>query len=764
MPRKKKSATPAKPGRRAMTEYREFKKKIAQRVAILGETIAEIESRGVVEEATSARWKEQLVQVTTSLEDPLLRIAVVGTVKSGKSTLINALVGRDLLKRGAGIITAFITRLITNGETGGWVEFKPWPQILDELNATLRTLPHFYELGDENHLLDLRNAEDRDRLKVLLAQMQDEWRQRSGHLDPSHMLLRGYLEGHDRVHESLGDTSCRLVFDQYSLQQHQRYVGSEGQAVYLRDMELHYPVTWLGESIELADCQGIDSPNPLHFALLQQYLLKSHFVLYVVSSRSGLREADFRLLDFIRTLKMFPQTFFVLNADLDDHPHQEDLERLADRVRGEFSWMAPDPRFFIFSALYHLIAQLEESASEREQRHLQMWQEEAPLAQVTETGFSAFRESLSQDICGQRFRILCGSGLSRLSMIADSVMNTAGAQRNLIGHSPEELQQTAAGLKDKEKELLGSLETLKNAISGLRISLREEIDRTVDPYFDHARSRIIKETLEAVENYPIVLEDQPYQYDYKRLFQQFHHLYQEFRQTLARYLVEKVNLQVIELAKKEEASLYERLTLASEGFWTLFTTALENYRGGTGLFDTEHRTVFKLAGETWELGRLVAPPNFSAFVDQGAIGRGILLMKLGLASFTRLVAGFTARAGRPRELLIEEKRRETMILEATKLLKKEARNEIIQAFHEYEKKFKSDYLYRIADEETGRLLGEFELRAQMVNVNLGDLLQQRQTGGAGREALLETLTHAHHVTQAMLEELDEMRCALKLKA
>jgi hypothetical protein len=762
VPRKKKeSATPAKPGRRRVTnEYRELKKKITQRVAILTESIQEIEARGLVAETASKQWKEHLLQVSSSLEDPLLRIAVVGTVKSGKSTLINALLGKDLLKRGAGIITAFITRLITAGEIEGWVEFKPWPQILDELNATVRTLPHSYELVDEDHWFDVRNADDRDCLKGLLGRMQEAWCRTEGHLDPSHLLLRGYLEGYDRVRQFVGEATNRLYFDQHSLELHQHYVGSEGQAVYLRDMELHFPIDWLGESIELADCQGIDSPNPLHFALLQHYLLKSHFVLYVISSRSGLREADFRLLDFIRTLKMFPQTFFVLNVDLDDHPHQEDLERLAERVRRELSWVVGIPRFFLFSSLYHLVAQLKTAASERERRHLKLWREESSLVQLSDTGFREFRESLSQEIGGQRVRILCGSGLSRLSRVAGSVMNTAMVERKLLAQSVEDARETASLLKDREAKLLGSLETLKNAIAGLKVSLREEVDRALGPYFDGARSRVVKETLEAVETHPIHSEDEKIPVDYRRFFLLFHYRYREFRHSLARYLVEKVNFQLIEFAKKEEASLGDRLRRAAEAFWLLFGTAVEDYRRETGLFDTVRNPTDEWLATGWELRGMAVLPNFSAFVDEGAIGRGILLMKLGLASFTRLLGDLRARLGRPRDLLLGEKRYETMIQEAIKLLKKEAGRELIQAFREYEKKLKTDYLYRIVDEETGRLLQEFEMRTQMAQVNVGDLLHQRQVEGAGRQSLAETLIRAQQISQAMMEELEELRGTL----
>ena len=760
MARKKKSVTPAKSGRRVMNEYRELKKKIEQRVAILGETIQEMESRGGADQSAAACWREQLAQVGASLEDPLLRIAVVGTVKSGKSTLVNALVGEDLLKRGAGIITAFITRLISHSQAEGWVEFKPWSQIQDELTATLHLLPHTHEMMGEEHPFDLKNIEDRERLKTLLAKMQEEGQPQEDHPDPSHLLLRGYLDGYDRVHQFLGDDANRLVFDQDSLKQHQRYVGSEGQAVYLRDMELHYPVAWLGESIELADCQGIDSPNPLHFALLQQYLLKSHFILYVVSSRSGLREADFRLLNFIRTLKMFPQTFFVLNADLDDHPHLEDLELLAERVRRELSWVVREPRFFILSALYQLLAQLKGSASERERRHLRLWKEDPSLAKASETGFSAFRESLSQEVCDQRFRVLCGSGLSRLGMVADSVMNTAAARTQLMDQSLESIRQTADGLEDKTARLWGAIATLTNAILGLRISLHQEIERAVDAYFDLEQSRIVRDTLDAVAQYPVQFEGKEDLIDTRWLFQQFHHVHREFRQTLARFLVEKVNLQVIEFAKKEEASLCQRLRGGSEAFWALFTAALGDYRRETGLFDSERCSTLDPPAGSWQAGNMLVPPNFSAFVDQGASGRGVLLMKLGLASFTRLLGDFRSHLGKARDLLCGEKRQEGMIDEAVRLLKKEATREILQAFQQCRQQFKSDYLFRIADEDTGRLLREFQVRAEMAQVNVGDLLQQGQTAGAERQALQETLTQACQITHAMLDELEELRSTL----
>lgn len=56
-------------------------------------------------------WLKVLGQVEAHVREDTCRLAVVGAVKSGKSTMINALVGQDLLRRGAGILTAMITRV-----------------------------------------------------------------------------------------------------------------------------------------------------------------------------------------------------------------------------------------------------------------------------------------------------------------------------------------------------------------------------------------------------------------------------------------------------------------------------------------------------------------------------------------------------------------------------------------------------------------------------------------------------------------------------
>lgn len=745
-----------------MNTYDRFKRKLGQRVDILRETIEEIEAAGGLEDRLGSRWKEQLTQVEASLNDPLLRIAVVGTVKSGKSTLINAMAEADLLRRGAGVITAFITRVITGRERGGWVELKTWPQVLDELHVTLQLLPETQEVIDGVQSLDIRKPADREALSAVIDAARARRLQQGRPADAHLMLLKGYVSGFEQIQSYVGDTVNRLLLDPHSLRQHQRFVGDECQAVYLRDMELHYPIEWLGDQVELADCQGIDSPNPLHFAMLQDYLQKAHFVLYVISSRSGLREADYRLLDFIRAMEMFPQTFFVINADLDDHPHQEDLDRLAGRVADELSWVVPNPRFFVFSALYQLIRALDGAAGERERRHFELWREDVPLAERIENGFAEFREALGREICDRRFGILSGSGLSRLGMVAASVANTAAAQRKLMDHSLHEVRRAAADLKEKEKRLNGSLETLRNAITGLQMTLKEEVEGPLQDFFDVGRGHLLRETAAVIENFPLAPEFTQDGPDLRWIFQQLHHLYLDFRQALSRHLVDRVNLQLLEFARHMEGTLRQRMEEAFEAFWVLFGRALEDYREGVERFGVGESSVFETTRVPGRHTRRSAvPPSFSAFVDQQAMGRGILLMKFGLARMARFFGEVRNHLKKHQRAPSRAERADGMIANALKLLKTEAVTELFHSLVGYKHEFKHRFLYELIDGETTELLKDFQARAEMARLDLGSFEERSRVEGEARMAMIERLTRVNRISRAMIDELEAMRSDLE---
>ncbi|MHC1728689.1 MAG: dynamin family protein [Syntrophobacteraceae bacterium] len=740
-----------------MNRHMEFKKKIQYRAEILEETIEALQSSGLLGESAAPKWRSYLRGAYESLKDPLLKIAIVGSVKSGKSTLINSMIGGDLLRRGAGIITAFITRVVTGEEKGGWVDLKSWAQINSEVNTGLRMLPVFTGAESEEEEFDLRNSEDRSRIAFLIEKMKTEWLQSHGSIDPYFMFLERSLQGFSLVGEEIGDEVNRISLGEKEIPGHQLYAGEECRSVYVRDIEIHHPVSWLGEHIELADCQGSDSPNPTHFELLQQYLLSSHFILYVIGSRTGLREADFKLLDLIKSLKMFPQTLFVLNLDFDILAGENERREITERVRSELGWVVPTPHLFAFSALFQLLKELGDKAPKFERRRFKMWKD-AKAVKGAEAGWNLFRKELEERICTQRSKVLLGCGLSRLAMIAANINDTARMRQSALETNIAGVQDREEKLRSRHLALQSTLQNLSDTVSGLNRSIKSDLDTIIDRCFDPSRGGIVREALDLVEHYPISMDDRKAISDYARFVREYYSFYVDFRRSLSRHLIEKINLRIVEFTREEEFQLTERIRKSSEALWSFFDAALADYRSEiNGTAPEANMNPEGNVFSSFAQSAGINPPCFSLFLQRNSLARGILFLKFGLTSFPGILSGIKSQMRRLKKTEQDEKPAEDLFLRARETARSEAKAELLRAFGDFRESLRSDFFYRLADEGCILLLEEFRTRAEMAQVDFSNLLQQDSMEGTQRLAAMEALTHARQITSAMLQEIEVLR-------
>lgn len=739
-----------------MDDYSLFKKKIQHRWEILEESIQDLEKAGVAEPRSVQCWRDYLLDIGQSLEDPFLRVAVAGSVKSGKSTLINAMLGEDLLKRGAGIITAFLTRIISTGNPGGWVELKSWSQINDEVNASLHMLPIFDDR--EAAPLDIRNAEDRSRIGFWLDRMRSDWLQSRGGIDPNFLFLERCLQGFDLVQEEIGGEAHHIAFDRSSIARHQLYVGEESRSVWIRDIEIYYPVSWLGERIELADCQGSDSPNPTHYELLQKYLLQSHFIIYVISSRTGLREADFKMLNLIKALRMFPQTLFVLNVDLDAHTDRDEIDKCFERVHSELSWMVPSPRLFAFSGLFHLLRQLGEKAPKSDRRRMKLWKESKAFTKAAEGGFSAFKKELDLRINARKSQLLLEFGFSRLEMVAAHMLDSVNLKHSVLQQNSDAVQKTADQLQDRHSVLQSTLESLADAISGLNRNLKGELGAKIDSCFDPHSGPIVREALDIVERSASTRSRGYGNADPASLIREYYGFYLEFRRDLIGRITERVNLGIMELVKEEEALLRERIRESARNMWGFFDAALADYRRDVlGPGAPASCAAWRGTGGEPDFSGIALPPPFSSFLERGGIARGILFLKFGFTSLSGILCGIRVKMRGNLLHASDNGSMEELFEHAKQIARNEAKSELRRAVGNFRENLKLAYLYRIIDEGCIFLLREFKARAGMVQVDFAHLLRQSRLRGEERSAALEVLARSRQIAEAMIDDLAELR-------
>ena len=707
-------------------------------------------------------WRRSIEAVSESLQDQTLRIAVVGPVKAGKSTFINAMQGRDLLKRGAGIITAFITRIRSGSEEKGWVEIKSWEEINAEVNEALSMVA--LQRGSERaEAIDLRREEDRINLQQFMQEVSPENFVGRETFDPNMVLINGYLNGYSELSGHVRNEPVRMEFTAEELEQHQDFVSQESQAVYLRDMELELPISWLGEMVELGDCQGSDSPNPLHFAMLQEYLLSSHCILYLISSRVGIRQADLKLIEAIKILRLLPQTLFVLNVDLDEHDDMASLERLQERVAAELRLLVPEAKIYSFSALFQLLetASGRDELSPREGRRLEGWHDDEEMVEFSQRGYEQFCNDLKNLVNRERSRALYGGVLSHLKRVTQSMKDSVTTRKRLLSKDQEELKALADEIKMRQQSVQAAIGTVEHTLDGLRTSLKEKVRSAVDSYFDTKYGPIITDTMQMIENYQVASFSETKAEETRKWLANLYLFYHDFRQMLARHIIDKVNLRIIDFAKNEEELIENKLMEAAAGYWDLMGQALRQYQQ---TLTESGLTLSLVAPEALPEPRrpTIAPPPFSAFLQRSeALGRGSILMRFGLRRLGQVFSGFKSRVLRRKTTDMAESNEE-VFREAVALVKKETQKELLTSFKDYRQNFKFAYLFSFTEQYTQGLIQLFQDFGDATMVDIGHLQEAAREKVTSQVDATEDLAIVNHRLQYAEENVRQLARNLEI--
>ena len=252
--------------------YTELKQQLLEINANLVSILGNIQDQAEVKAGRFAAWQEACEDIRQQISEEIIRVAVVGPIKSGKSTFTNALFGGDFLKRGAGVVTSIVTRIRSGAKLRAVLYFKDWDDINTDLDQALTMLPS-WEARDDGKPFDIRREKDRQALAGALEELSNDQLITDGTRNANSILPALYLQGFESVRDIITPDSNTTEFRDDDFTRHRAYVGSDELAVYLKDVELDIRHAKIDRTIEIADCQGSDSPNPMHLAMIQDLSL-----------------------------------------------------------------------------------------------------------------------------------------------------------------------------------------------------------------------------------------------------------------------------------------------------------------------------------------------------------------------------------------------------------------------------------------------------------------------------------------------------------
>ena len=103
--------------------------------------ISKAKSMPGMAETSFADWEKTCRAVPDQMAEDIMRVAVVGPIKSGKSTFLNSMLEGDYLKRGAGVVTSIVTRVRSGDRLSAHLFFKSWDEVNAEIEQALHSIP-----------------------------------------------------------------------------------------------------------------------------------------------------------------------------------------------------------------------------------------------------------------------------------------------------------------------------------------------------------------------------------------------------------------------------------------------------------------------------------------------------------------------------------------------------------------------------------------------------------------------------------------------
>lgn len=526
-------------------------------------------------------WVNTLNVIRTQIEEDMVRVAVVGPIKSGKSTFVNALFKDDYLKRGAGVITSIVTRIRCGDALKAAICFKAWDEVNRDIEQGLSLFPS-WKPESEDFRFDLRKSAHREMLEKTLESLSSDQLITKDTRNTTTVLLSSYLSGYDRVKDIAGPDEVLITYENDAFHEHRNFTGNEILAVYIKDIQLTIQSDVLDGSIEIADCQGSDSPNPLHLAMIQDYLSLTHFIVYVISSRTGLRQADIRFLTMIRDMGIMDNMLFAVNCDFSEHESFEEFSRLMAKIREELSLIITKPEVFTLSALYNLFrarkdAHGPDSLPPKDRVRLEQWEAEKTYTELSDKETRRFATVLHDKLTRERYALLLGNHVERLGLITHGLAQWAGMNKDLLSRDSDNAADVLKNITKNQNKTTKVSDMIRSTLDGAMKKVNDSVKGDVENFFDERNGEAIAAISSFIKNYEPSFDSYFDGADIPSLNRNLFLVYQDFKNALDTLVTESVTPKIAGFVRKEDERILSDLDQMTRPYANMVDDALKEY-------------------------------------------------------------------------------------------------------------------------------------------------------------------------------------------
>ena len=649
-----------------------------------------------ISDKTFKQWEQQCSTIRQQLVREQLRIAVVGPIKSGKSTFINSLLKGDYLKRGAGVITSVITRVRPGKSLKALLYFKSWDEINAQIRRALVLFPSSSAWKPPEDGFDIRRERDRDNLKKALATLKNTFLITNNACNENSVLLASYLDGFEKAMQAISSSNndLTLEYTDEHFAEHQLFTGNDALAVYLKDILIKADNFKNFGDIEVADCQGSDSINPLHFIAIQQYLLSANLVLYVVSGRTGLRRADIDFLSVIKKMGISKNIMFIINFDFNEHDSYNEICNLVRKITNDIALIKQDASVYAISALFNLFRSQEKQLSPKEKLIFLQWQHDSELIAFSDKETERLETDLSKKLSDERFTLLFTNKLARQESIAQGLSRQLKINRTVLNQDAQSAKAFIQKINVYQEKMQGFGRVIRRTIDGAVQKMTSNLVRDVDRFFDLYNGTVLKNSLDFVKNYKVEYAQYEEQLANDSISSVLYLVFQEFKHQSDIFLAERIHPEIIRFLNDLDKKIIEYIESVAKPYHLMIEDTFAEFTVAEQLeLSFEHLTrpgiQFPLIDAIKVDAKLSVPP-IAAFIQYNALVKTEALMRIGVY----WVTGWVKRIFK--KPFPSEKQKKIQALERAVLrMKRDTKKSVTFNFKNFRENLKFQYMLKL---------------------------------------------------------------------
>ncbi|MCK5203471.1 MAG: dynamin family protein [Desulfobacterales bacterium] len=739
-----------------MEAYNYLKEEILKVNQDIVSLISKAKSMPGMAETSFDDWEKTCRGLPVQMAEDIMRVAVVGPIKSGKSTFLNSMLNGDYLKRGAGVVTSIVTRVRSGDGLSANLFFKSWDEVNAEMEQALVLFPSL-DWRKNHSKFDIRNENERRQIQQALKSLSSEQLISQDTRNLNNVLLTSYIKGYDRVCDIISSDDTTRQYEESTFEEHKGFVGNEDLAVYLKDVQLQIPSDGTDGNIEIADCQGSDSSNPMHLAMIQDYLLLTHLIVYVISSRTGLRQADIQFLSMIKKMGILDNILFVVNCDFSEHESIEELEILVGKVQEELALIKPEPEVFTFSALFNLFSAPQLSLSEKDQLRMLQWKAEEEMTDFSVEETMRFQWAFDLKLSGGRGAVLLRNHLERLSVILSRMDNWIGINRDILARDSQSAQELMHKLKDQQQRIDQMKTVLKTTISGAVAKIKKKLNVDVNRFFDIHSGEIIKRIFTFIKNYKGLTKPVKGKADLAGVSKTMYLGYQDFKQSLDKFITEDINPEVIRFVKLQEKEIGKYFGMIIKPYSAMLIDTYDEYirlmkKLGVSL-NTEGQPAIGLPDMETQMQQTgLNPPKLVTTMHYSAKIKTAAILRLGVYSLQRNLKKLLKKPASKRAEVVRQ-----ALSGGIQQMKRETLKSVVEQLKDYRENLKFAFLLKLVENSAENLSDLMLDRFQLFFTDLAAVADRLDSTKADKQRTSQILKEMDHRTAEVKGSIGHLR-------